>query len=137
MGMKPTSNDLRRRVVAARIEHGQSMGQIAERFRIPKGTVQNILERYRDAGTIAPKPQNAGRKPAISGRALRRLERRVLRQPDATLAELRERCGLRVSVVTVHNTLKKLGFTRKKSLYVQLSSADETWPQNEGHGAKD
>jgi len=29
-------------------------------------------------------------------------------------------------VVTVHNTLKKLGFTRKKSLYVQTNSADET-----------
>ncbi len=36
MGMKPTSNDLRRRVVAARVEDGQSMGQIAERFRMPK-----------------------------------------------------------------------------------------------------
>ncbi len=118
--------DLRKRVVAARIEDGQSMGEISERFRIPKGTVQNILERYRDAGTIAPRPHNAGRKAAISGRALRRLERSVLRQPDATLAELRERCGLRVSVVTVHNTLKKLGFTRKKSLYVQTNSADET-----------
>ena len=135
--MRPTSNDLRRRVVAARIEDGQSMGQIAERLRIPKGTVQNILERYRDAGTIAPKPQNAGRKAAISGRALRRLERSVLRQPDATLAELRERCRLRVSVVTVHNTLKKLGFTRKKSLYVQVSNADETSPQSDEHGAKD
>ena len=126
MGMRPISKDLRKRVVAARVEDGQSMGQIAERFRMPKGTVQNILERYRDAGTVAPKPQNAGRKAAISGPALRKLERSVLRQPDATLAELRERCGLRVSVVTVHNTRKKLGCTRKKSLYVQTNSADET-----------
>ena len=57
--MKPTSLDLRKRIVAARIEDGQSMGQIAERFRIPKGTVQNILERYLDSGTVEPKPQNA------------------------------------------------------------------------------
>lgn len=112
--MRPTSNDLRKRIVAARTEDGQSMGQIAERFKIPKGTVQNILERYRDAGTITPKPQNAGRKRGISGPALQKLERSVLRQPDATLEELRERCGAPVSVVTVHNTLKKLGFTRKK-----------------------
>jgi transposase len=106
------------------MEDGQSMGQIAERFRIPKGTVQNILERYRDAGTIEPKPQNAGRKAAISGASLRKLERRVQRGPDATLAELRDACGLTVSLVTVHNTLKRLGFTRKKSLYVR-SSNDE------------
>lgn len=123
--MRPTSIDLRKRVVAARTEDGLSMGEIAERFRIPKATVQNILERYRDARTVEPKPQNAGRKAAISGRTLRRLERSVVKQPDATLAELRERCGLGVSLVTVHKTLKKLGFTRKKSLYVRTSSGDE------------
>jgi transposase len=98
------------------------MGQIAERFRIPKGTVQNIIERYRDAGTLEPKPQNAGRRPALSSGAVRRLERSVLRTPDATLSELRERCRLRVSLVTVHHTLRRLGFTRKKSLYVRTSS---------------
>ena len=124
--MKPTSIDLRRRVVAARMEDGQSMGQIAERFRIPKGTVQNSVERYRDAGTVMPKPQNAGRKPAISGGALRKLERDVEQRPDATLAEFRDRCGLGVSLVTVHNTLKKLGFTRKKSLYVRTSNVVKT-----------
>lgn len=124
--MRPTSVDLRERVVAARTKDGQSMGEIAERFRIPKGTIQNILERYRDAGTVEPKPQNAGRKAAISGSSLRKLERNLLRHPDATLAELRERCELGVSLVTVHNTLKKLGFTRKKSLYVRVSNADET-----------
>ena len=134
--MRPTSTDLRKRVVAARVEDGQSMGQIAERFRLPKGTVQNILERYRDTGTVTPKPQNAGRKPAFSGEALRRLEQQVLLQPDATLAELLERSGLRVSVVCVHHTLKKLGFTLKKSLYVRASSAGKISPSNARHGAK-
>lgn len=133
--MRPTSIDLRKRVVAARLEDGQSMGQIAERFRIPKGTVQNILERYRDGGTVMPKPQNAGRKPAFSRAALRRLEQHVQLQPDATLAELLERRGLKVSVVCVHNTLKKLGFTRKKSLYVRASSADRISPSNARPGA--
>ena len=122
VGMRPTSIDLRKRVVAARIEDGQSMGAIAQRFKIPKGTVQNILERYRDSGGLAPKPQNAGRKPALSSEALRGLEQEVEKQPDATLAELRERCGLSVSVVTVHNALKKLGFKRKKKRYVRPNS---------------
>lgn len=123
VGMRPTSVDLRKRVVAAR-QDGQSMGDIAERFKVPKGTVQNILERYRDAGTVEPKPQNAGRKPTFSQEALERLERDVERHPDATLAELRERSRIKVSLVTVHYALKKLGFTRKKSLYVRMSSGD-------------
>ncbi len=133
--MKPTSIDLRKRIVAARVADGQSMGQIAERFKIPKGTVQNILERYRDSGTLEPKPQNAGRKPAFSGQTLRRLEQDVLFHPDATLAELRERSGVKASVVAVHNTLKRLGFTRKKSLYERTSSAGRTSPRDVKLGA--
>ena len=124
--MRPTSLDLRERVVAARRQDGQSMGQIAERFRVPKGTVQNILEHVRDSGTLEPKPQNAGRKPALSRSAVRKLERGVLRCPDATLSELREECKLRVSLVCIHRTLQRLGFTRKKSLYVRTNNAAAT-----------
>jgi len=112
--MKPTSIDLRKRIVAARLRDSRSLGQIAERFGIAKGTVQNIIERYRDAGTVNPKPPNAGRKPAFGGTLLKRLEQDVLDHPDATLIELRDRSGLAVSLVTVHNTLKRMGFTLKK-----------------------
>ncbi|MEW6405632.1 MAG: IS630 transposase-related protein [Chloroflexota bacterium] len=124
--MRPTSIDLRQRIVAARTEDGQTMGEIATRFKVPKGTVQNILERYRDAGTVLPEPQNAGRKPAFSDEGLRRLEKDVERHPDATLEELRDRSGKKVSLVCVHRTLRKLGFTRKKNRYVRASSAART-----------
>lgn len=109
--------------MAARLEDGQSMGQIAERFRIPKGTVQNILERYRESGSVEPKPQNAGRKSSFSPQEVRRLEQDVERHPDATLSELRERSGVGVSLVAFHRMLKKMGFTRKKSLYVRVNSS--------------
>ena len=124
--MRPTSTDLRHRILSARMVDGQSMGQIALRFKIPKGTVQNILERHRDSGSIEPRPHNAGRKPAFAGRDLERLEEDVALHPDATLAELRERSGVGVSIVAVHNTLKKLGFTRKKSLYERTSNVART-----------
>ncbi len=90
---------------------------------MPKGTVQNILERYRDSGSVEPKPQNAGRKSAFSQQDLRRLEKDILRNPDATLEELRTRSHVKVSIVSFHNVIKKLGFTRKKSLYTPSSNA--------------
>ena len=121
--MRPTSIDLRERVVAARVEDGQSMGKIAERFRMPKSTVQNILRRYKQAGTVAPKAHGGGRKPSFSPKALQCLERDVVDHPDATLEELRERSGVSVSLVAYHKRLKQLGFTRKKSLYVRESNA--------------
>ena len=124
--MRATSIDLRERVVAARVEDGQTMGLIAERFRIPKSTVQNILRRYQQAGTVEPKGHGGGRRSAFSPEALRRLEQDVERHPDATLEELRERSGVKVSLVAFHKRLKQLGFTRKKSLYVRESNAART-----------
>ena len=124
--MQATSVDLRKRVVAARMEDGQSMGQIAERFRIPKGTVQNILRRYRESGTVEPKPHGGGHPSAFSPEALERLARDIERHPDATLEELRERSGIAVSLVAFHKRVRQLGFTRKKSLYVRASSAAKT-----------
>lgn len=121
--MKPTSVDLRKRVVAARVQDGQSMGLIAERFRIPKGTVQNILRRYDQAGTVEPRPHGGGRPPTFSSEALRRLERDIEAHPDATLEELRERSGVKASLVAFHKRVKQLGFTRKKSLYVRENRA--------------
>jgi transposase len=120
--MKPISTDLRKRVVAARYLDGQSMGQIAERFKMPKGTVQNIIERYRDSGTVEPKPQNPGRKSSFCAEDLALLDQDVQKHPDATLEELRARSCVKVSVVAFHNTLKKLGYTRKKNRYVRESN---------------
>jgi transposase len=134
--MKPTSIDLRKRIVAARLQDGQSMGQIAQRFGIAKGTVQNIIERHRDAGTVNPKPANAGRKPAFGGALLKRLEQDVLDHPDATLAELRDRSGLAVSLVTVHNTLRRMGFTLKKSLCAPRNNAGPMSLNNAASGKR-
>ena len=106
--MKPTPIELRTRIVAARTEDGQSMGQIAERFRIPKGTVQRILERYRDSGSVEPKPQNPGRKSAFSEEELQCLKADILRNQDATLEELRSRSQVNVSIVAFHKVIKKL-----------------------------
>lgn len=120
--MNPTPIALRRRIVAARLEDGQSMGEIAERFKIPKGTVQRILERYRDSGSVEPKPQNPGRKSAFSKEDLQRLKKDILANQDATLEELRTRSRVNVSIVSFHNAIKKLGFTRKKSRYTLSSN---------------
>lgn len=132
--MKPTSVDLRKRVVAARMEDGQSLGQVAERFRIPKSTVQNILNRYRQSGTVEPKGHGGGQPSRFSAEALRRLEQDVERRPDATLEEYRERSGVNVSIVAFQKRIKQLGFTRKKSLYVRESNSAKTSRNNGGRG---
>ena len=124
--MQPLSNDLRRRVIRA-YQEGLSFGRIAEHYRLSKSGVQHLVEHFRSTGRIGPKPANSGRKPAFDAAALRRLEQDVLAHPDSTLEEFRARSGKQVSLVALHHTLrKKLGFTRKKSLYVRVSNAGRT-----------
>ncbi len=124
--MKTISIDLRKRVIETYHE-GLSFGKIGERFKLARSTVQHLIEHYRITGAIEPKPPNSGRKPAFSGEALHRLEADVLAHPDATLAELRRRSGIKVSLVALHNTLRKaLGFTRKKSRYMRANKTART-----------
>lgn len=124
--MKAISVDLRKRVVSARLVDGQSMGEIAHRLQLPKASVQTILKHYQATQSLEPKPHAGGRAPAFSGDALQVLEAEVSRRPGATLGQLRDACGGKASVVAIHNTLKKLGYTRKKSLYVRASSEERT-----------
>jgi transposase len=83
--------------------------------------IRRLLQRRREDGNYGPRQGKRGRKPAYDGPALERLDRLVQKQPDATLEELRERTGANCSLVTVCNTLKRLGYRRKKRPSGQLS----------------
>jgi transposase len=74
-----------------------------------------VRQRYEETGSVEPRKTKPGRKPALDGPALEKLASQVAAQPDATLAELRQRMGIDVDLAVYCRTLKKLGLTRKKS----------------------
>ena len=113
--MKPYSMDLRRRVVAACDRNDGRRVEIAGRFGVCTAWIRRLLQRRRERGSIAPFPQNAGRKPALDQRRLERLRRLVARQPDATLRELKDRLGLTISNGAMIRALRELKLTLKKS----------------------
>ena len=113
--MRPYSMDLRRRVVAACDRNDDRRVEIAERFGVCTAWIRRLLQRRRERGSIAPFPQNAGRKPALDQRRLERLRRLVARQPDATLRELKDRLGLTISNGAMIRALRELKLTLKKS----------------------
>ena len=113
--MKALSLDLRNRIVQAYSMGSRTQGEVAEVFGVSERTVKRLWRLWRERGDVTP-GQVGGRRPrAIVGRALGRLKRAVRDRPDATLEELREACGLNCSTVTVHNTLNRLGYRRKKN----------------------
>ncbi len=113
--MRPYSMDLQRRVVAACDRKDGRRVEIAERFGVCTAWIRRLLQRRRETRSIAPLPQNAGRKPALDNRKLERLRRLVARPPDATLRELKERLGVTISNGAMIRALRVLKLTLKKS----------------------
>ena len=106
--------DLRDRVVAA-CDSGELMRQeIAEEFGVSTAWIRRLLQRRRVMGTYQPRGHAGGHPAAFDAAGLKRLDRLVEKQPDATLAELRERSGVRCSLTAVSNALDRLGYRRKK-----------------------
>lgn len=117
--MRAYSNDLRERIVAA-VERGEeSIRQIADLFAVSLSCVVRLLQHWRRTGSVQPKPhRGATRK--LDAAADAHLLDLVREQPDATLAELRDRLGIPCSLMTISRALQRHKITRKKkSLHAQ------------------
>jgi transposase len=124
--MKPYSLDLRQRILAA-VQRGEgSLRELADLFRVNLSSIVRLLRRYRETGSLAPKPHAGGPKLRLDGRATAELLRLVREQPDATLAELRDRLGVPCSIMTIARALKRHRVTRKKkTLHAQQRDTPE------------
>ena len=128
--------DLRKRVVEA---YGQESGRgsqarLAKRFGVSPAWVCGLLRRYRQTGDYGPLRTRRGRKAIFVGRRREQLEDLVARQPDATLAELRDRTGVDCSLVAICKTLQRLGYRRKKRRSGPLSKIVQTSSGNGNSG---
>lgn len=119
----PYSVDLRQRVINAYKEKEGSQRQIAERFQVSQSFVKKLIHRYRETGSIEPKPHGGGALAIIRKSELKQIEELVNEQPDALLRELCERWfvtkGIKVSISTMHRRLEKLKLTTKKNSICQ------------------
>jgi len=106
--------DLRDRVVASCDAEEWTREEIADEFSVSTSWIRRLLQRRRETGDYGPRKTKRGRKPAFSPEALKRLDQLAEAQLDATLEELRDRSGVSCSLVTVFNTLNRLGYRRKK-----------------------
>jgi transposase len=115
--MRPYSSDFRLKLVRA-YERGEgSQRDLARRFGVSPSCLHDLLQRYRQTGSVAPKPHGGGN-PGKIGPYLRVLVQLHHQQPDACLEE---RCAQLAATVPVHvgrttmyRALKRLGLTRKK-----------------------
>jgi transposase len=112
--MKTYSYDLRERVVRACDEHRGTRQRVADLFGVRTAWIRRLLQRRRETGTFAARPHAGGPPAKLTPDRRDRLAVLVTEQPDATLAELRDRLAAAVHVSTVARALARLGLPVKK-----------------------
>lgn len=112
--MRPYSNDLRERIVAAIDRGDHSLRQLARLFSVSLSFLVRLLQRRRRTGAVQPKPHGGGPTPKLDAAAVQRLRELVRQQPDATLTELRDRLGIPCHIATIARVLRRCRITRKK-----------------------
>ena len=120
---KPLSNEIREKIIEHK-QNGVKTKTIAEWLIISDRSVSRICSRFRKTGKIDPLPRNCGRKSAVSEEKMKEVIAEIEKHPDVTLGELREKFELNLSLPALSKKLKKLGFTYKKRLYIQVLKKD-------------
>ena len=113
--MKAYSLDLRERVMKAYDRGEWTVREIAERFEVGEWWVHKIKRQRQEEGSLAPRKGKVGQPRSFQGGEVNRLQRYVEKHPDATLEQIREKLGVTCTVVTIHHTLRRLGYRYKKN----------------------
>lgn len=133
--MKAYSLDLRQKVIDAHNRQEGSQRELAKRFSVSLSFIQDLLKRYREDGTIAPREHGGGASTQLNEEQVALVERMVEGDNDAILVELGERLeqqsGVRLSRATMGRLTQKLLLTRKKSRSMPVN---ETPNQCNGYG---
>jgi transposase len=111
--MRPYSLDLRVRVFAD-YDTGQTFAQLARKYTVSAEWVRQIVRRRERTGEVAARRPVPKRVPFRQAHAAE-LRRAIAEAPDLTLAALRERLQVEVSLATLHAALVALKLTLKKS----------------------
>ena len=123
VGMKPYSEDLRTRIVAA-VEDGMPKTQAARLFGVSLSSIKRYCTLAANEEPLAPR-KGGGRPPKTNSAIERLLEEDVSKRPYAAVREraafLRTASGVALSVSTVRRLLRRLGFSQKNGAWVRRS----------------
>ena len=114
--MRPYSDDLRGRVVAA-MEGGLSCRAVSERFGVAPSTAGNWYRLYRRTKSYSPLPIGGDRRSKLLGEA-EWIADHLAKTPDLRLVDVQHDLavlGVEVSYASVQRTVKRLGLRFKKN----------------------
>lgn len=126
--MQDYSLDLRSRVLAM-ADAGHGTRAVARLLKVSESWVRRVKQRRREHGELGPRRRGGANNVKLDRERLGEL---VAQQPDATLAELRERLAITCSLSAICTALKELRLSYKKSHCTQRNRIGLT-SLNAGH----
>ena len=123
--MKPYSEDLRRKIVAA-VEGGMPKTQAARLFGVSLSSVKRYCRLAAREKPLAPR-KGGGRPPKANAAVARLHEEDVGRRPYAAWERadfLRGASGVALSESTVRRLLRKLGYSQKNGAWARQSATN-------------
>ena len=113
------SEDSKWRILRA-VQRGERVTEVAGIFGINRGSVYDIVNQYKETGSLEIRTSQRGRKPKLTKEQLEEIRQAVIENPDITLSEIKEKFDLPVTTECIRQKLHEMGFRRKKkSLYAQ------------------
>jgi transposase len=116
--MKAYSVDLRANVLEAYLQQEGSIRQLAQRFKVSARFVWELVHRFRQTESYAPKPHGGGNPSCINPAQYGFISDLVKQYPEATLKDLWEyfqkKCQITPSKSSMQRVLDKLQLTRQK-----------------------
>ena len=117
--MKSYSLDLRVRLLSSLLS--RSIRETAKLFNVSPNTVYLLKKQFTETGSLEPRERKRKASRLMTPEGELYLQLLLSENADLTLEELRDRYektyGVRVSIGTLFNTLKKLNITRKKKTF--------------------
>ena len=115
--MRPLSQDLRQRIVAAR-QRGTGTGEVCRRFAVSRKSVERFWKQPRLTGNCWPNQIGGYRRSRLEKHD-RTLRRWIGVQADLTLRQLQARCRqelhVAIGLTALWHRLEKLGLSYKKN----------------------
>jgi transposase len=119
--MRAYSVDLREKIVAA-VRRGMPKAQAARTFGVGATSVKRYVKLAEEGKPLSP-GKAPGKKSKLDGSGMKLLEEDLRVRPAVTYEKradlLYELVGVRVSKATICRMVRRLGYTRKKDLWVQ------------------
>jgi len=121
--MSIATAEVRERAIEAYRSGKGTQVEVAGMFGVCARSFERWWQAYRREGRVAPLPRGHN-PPALDEEAMARLDGLLEARPDLTLEQLREALGSSCSVVTIHNSIKRLGWRYKKNRYTPVNNSE-------------